>query len=123
MSDIISDHQLSKECESVAVEIFQDMLDGMAPDETPEDHRDTMSDRAHEYADGHQWVIYTHYALSICAHCNTDQGEELVDDIGPPKPFSLGAAAAMIAYGEMRARIESAISDLVDAWEDKRDNE
>lgn len=117
---VISDFELSRACDAIAAEIFAAAVSDMAPDETPDDLRDAMSDRAHEEADGHQWAIYTHYALSICAHCNTDMGEEFVDDVGAPSPFSLASAASMIAYGEIRGRIEAELSNLIDAWEDDR---
>lgn len=123
MTDVITDYELDRECREIAAEIFADMLKNMARDETPEDYRDDMYDRAHEDADGHRWVIYTHSALLICAHCNTDMGEELIDDIGPPKPFTLAGAASLIAYGEMRGRIGAELSDLCDNWEDNRPDE
>lgn len=118
MSDTqINDYTLTKECESLAAEIFAEILETMESDEQPDFYRDEMLDRAHEAADMHQWVIYTHYALLICAHCNTDNGEELVDEVGPPKPFTLAAAASLVAYGEMRARIDEELTRLCDEWE------
>ncbi len=123
MSDIISDHQLTKACDDIAAEIFGNMLDDLARDETPEDKRDDMNDRAHEDADGRQWTIYTHYALLICAHCNTDAGEEFVEDVGPPKPLTLASLASAIVYGEIRSRIEAEIDRLIEEWEDTRPEE
>jgi hypothetical protein len=120
MSDIITDHDLQKECEAIAGDILADVVAYMASDETPDHYQDDMSDQAHERADGHQWVIYHHHALQICAHCDTDNGEALVDDIGLPKPFSLSSLASLVAYGEIRARVEAALSDLVAEWEDTR---
>lgn len=115
-----SDFILDKECDELAREIFDNALEDMARDETPEDKSDDMMERANEAADGHQWVIYTHYALMMCAHCNTDQGEKFVDDVGLPQPFTLAGAATAVAYGEMLARIEGAIQTLIDDWEDTR---
>ena len=123
MTTIITDYELTKACDEIAAEIFAEMLDNLPRDEEPEDKRDEMNDRAHEAADGHQWTIYTHYALSICAHCNTDAGEEFVDDVGLPKPFSLASAASAIVYGEIRHRIEAEIDRLIDEWEDTRPDE
>lgn len=122
MDTIITDFELDKACAEIAAEIFTDIMeqniDAAAPWEyDPEDFRDDMNDRAHEAADGHQWTIYTHYALSICAHCNTDMGEEMVDDIWPPEPFSLSAVASSIVYGEIRGRIEREISTLIEEYE------
>ena len=122
MTAIIGDHALDTECERLASDIFDEIkaenCDQEAPwTYDPKAFGDEMMERAHEAADGHQWVIYTHYALSICAHANTDQGEQLVDDIGAPVPFSLASVASLIAYGEMRARIETEIQRLVDDYE------
>ena len=118
-----SDFILAKECQELAQEIFDEMTEDMARDETPEDKRDDMMDRAHEAADGHLWVIYTHYVLMMCAHCDTTRGEEFVDDVGLPQPFTLQSAATAVAYGEMRARIEEELSELIDNWEDTRPEE
>lgn len=122
MTTVITDYELSKACDDIAADIFdefktrhQDPEEPWAYD--PEDYRDEMSDRAHEEADGHQWAIYTHYALSICAHCNTDDGEAFVDEVGAPSPFSLASAASMIVYGEIRARIDAELSNLIDNYE------
>ena len=123
MATVISDFELTKACDEIAAEIFANMLDDLARDEEPEDKRDEMNERADEAADGHQWVIYTHYALSICAHCNTDEGEAFVDDVGAPQPFDLAKAASMVAYGEMRARIGAELDRLIDEWEDTRPEE
>lgn len=118
MSDFeISDFILSKECNELAQEIFDEVMTGAAPDEDAEFHRDTMDDRTHETADGHQWVIYNHSALMLCAHCNTDHGDELLSDIGMPEDPDLYKIACFIAYGEMRGRIMERINELIEAWE------
>jgi hypothetical protein len=117
MTDQINDFTLTKECEALAQEIFDNMLADMADDETPMDHRDTMSDRAHEAADGHEWVIYTYKAHTLCLHCNTDMGEEMLEDVGLPENPTYDSLGALIAYGEIRARIDQQIQALIDAWE------
>jgi hypothetical protein len=110
---IINDYILDKECNSLAHEIFDNMLDDMASDETPDDYRDTMSDRAHEYADGHEWVIYYYKAVMLCAHCNIDQGEEFLENTGMPETPTFQGLATIIAYGEILARIETVLNELV----------
>lgn len=116
----ISDRQLTAECDTLAADIFAEVTADMAADETPDDLYDTMLDRAHEAADGHQWVIYTHSAIMLCAHCNIERGEEFLEDTGMPETVTFGALATAIAYGEIRARIEMELSNLIDAWEDTR---
>lgn len=113
----INDRILQKECDEIAKEIFDEMLAEMSDDESPEDYRDEMSDRVREYADGHEWVIYNYKALMLCAHCNTDMGEDFMDDVGAPSEPDIYKLACMLAYGEMRGRIESALSDLIDNYD------
>jgi hypothetical protein len=110
---IINDHLLQKECDEIA----QEIIDEFRRDHFGEglsDYSDEMSDRAHETADGHEWVIYNYKALMLCAHCDTENGEELLEDIGIPKEPDIYKLATMIAYGEIRARIDQEIRDLLE---------
>lgn len=118
MSEAINDYALTREAESLAAEIFEDFKErngGAAFD--AEAYESDMMDRAHEAADGHQWVIYTHHAIRLCAECDISAGEEFVEEVGMPSPVTFGGLASVIAYGELRARIESALHDLIQAWE------
>lgn len=118
----INDYILSKECDDLAREIFNEVIADMADDETPEDYRDEMSDRAHETADGHEWVIYNYKALMLCAHCDTTRGEDFMDDVGAPSKPDIYDLACMLAFGEMRGRIEAEIDDLIEAWADEHED-
>ncbi len=115
----INDHLFSKECDDLAASIFaevfadSDTAKGMGPD----DWRDEMTDRAHETADGHEWVIYNYKALMICAHCDVSEGEAFREDVGMPSEVTIYKLACMIVYGEMRARIEAKLQELADEWE------
>lgn len=115
----ISDNLLQKECALLAEDIFADLRRAYS-DSAPEDWRDEAFDRAHEAADGHEWIIYNHKALMICTHCDTSGGEALVYDIGEPTS-DIYKLATWIAYGEMRARIEAELSDLIDNYEPEED--
>ncbi len=79
-----------------------------------EDLEDAM-DQAHEYADQSEYVIYYFKAHSICYHCSTDQGEQFLEDVGGIPNPTYDTLASAIVYGELRARIESALTDLFDA--------
>ena len=119
MSDFqISDYQLAKECEELAKAIFAEVMEDH-PGEDPEDYRDEMDERAHETADGHQWVIYSHKSLMLCAHCDTSYGDDFLSDVGMTwdSDSTIYTVATKIAYGEMRGRITFEIQELVDAWE------
>ncbi len=113
----MSDYKLSIECDGLASDIFAEIMADAASDETAEDMRDNMSDRVHESVDGHSWVIYHYKALIACAHCNVDQGEEFLEDIGMPETPTINTLASLILFGEMRARIDQKISKMIEAWE------
>lgn len=123
MSDFqINDRILSDECEGLARDIFDEVMAQYAG-ENPEDYRDEMDDRAHQKADGHQWVIYNYQALMLCAHCDVSQGEEFLEDVGMPEEVTIHKLACTIAYGEIRARIMDEINDLIEAWEPADEDE
>lgn len=116
MSDFeINDHLLTRECDQLAKDIF-DEITAENPDADPDDLREEMSDRAHETADAHNWVIYNYKALMIAAHCDVTSGEQFLDDIGFEwkQDSTIYSVAVILAYGEMRARIDAALSDLID---------
>ena len=117
----INDAILWQEARELAREIFDECTRDMADDETPETYRGDMSDRAHEAADRHNWVIYTYKARKLCANCDTQRGEEFLDDVGPGENPTYDSLGTLIAYGELRGRIEEEIQDLVDAWEESHD--
>ena len=62
-------------------------------------------------------VIYNYKAHAICQNCNTDNGEAFFEDVGKPDHryppvewgWSCRTRATVIAYGELRARIEAAL--------------
>lgn len=116
-NDRITESSFQTECDELAQEIFDYALDDMADDETPEDKRDDMLDRVHETVDGHQWVIYHHYAHQICAACNTDEGEAFLEDVGMPETPTYDGLAVAIAYGEMRHRVSAKLEELIEEWE------
>jgi hypothetical protein len=112
MSDDIikTDYALQQYCEAAARDIFDE-----ADDKTD---TDAMFDRAHENADWCEHVIYYHRALQICANCNTDQGEEFLQEAGMPETVTFNGLATIIAYGEIRARIEVALQELISEHEE-----
>lgn len=117
----INDYLLQKECDELAAEIAAEFSPG-----TLAENRDDMMDRAHETADGHQWVIYNYKALMICAHCDTSEGESFLDDIDfqwVQGESTIYTVATSIVYGEMRARIETALEELIEADEEPDDED
>jgi EAL domain-containing protein (putative c-di-GMP-specific phosphodiesterase class I) len=65
----------------------------------------------HQICDGHQWVIYTHKALQFCANCDTDEGEDWLDDIGATYS-SLAEHASAIVYGTL---LTKSLSEFAEA--------
>ena len=107
MEERINDYLLDEMAQEYATEIMEEIEDGDEP-----------TDRAHEYADGSQWVIYYHKAHELCANCNTDNGEMFLEDIGTPDEVTYNKLATIIAYGEIYHRICVAISNIQAAQRD-----
>ena len=118
----INDGILYRECKFLAEEIFRDVTESN-PDSSPEDLREEMFERARETTDGHEYVIYTHKALMICAHCDTSKGEEFLEDEGMPEEVTLSSIVTLIVYGEMRGRIEEELQELIDSHEEPEEEE
>ena len=118
----INDGILYRECKFLAEEIFRDVTESN-PDSSPEDLREEMFERARETTDGHEYVIYTHKALMICAHCDTSKGEEFLEDEGMPEEVTLSSIVTLIVYGEMRGRIEEELEELIDSHEEPEEEE
>ena len=72
-------------------------------------------DLAHQYADGCEWVIYTYKAHVLCLNCNTDNGQDFVNDCYADKVMTYDEMASAYAYGEIKSRTMSALNDLFNA--------
>jgi len=99
---ITSDFQLDELCKEYAQDIF-----GNAKSYDSANWlkyaKDNSHDLCHEWADGCFYVIYHYHALQICANCNTDQGEQFVEDLGTAYT-SVNELATAVAYGEIYQR-------------------
>ena len=103
-----TDYNLDDMVASWAVEIFEQAKD-----------LDEATDLAHQYADGSEWVIYFYKAHELCAGCNTDMGEDFVNDCGELEDgWSYDGFASAIAYGEIVGRLNSAIQGLFEMAEE-----
>jgi hypothetical protein len=120
MENQINDHVLWKEAKSLAVEIlaeFKSEHEADYPDEAfdPDNYRDEMIDRIWETVDGHQWVIYYHHAIQLCANCNTDEGEVFLEDTGGTQAGdTFGGIACKIAFGELYFRTCQELNEMID---------
>lgn len=117
MTNSITEYTFEKECMEIAQEIFDETVENMAADETPDHHFDSMVDRVHETVVGHQWIIYTHHAHAICANVNTDEGEDYLEQVGMPETPTYDILGTIIAYGEMERRILNILYELRDEYD------
>ena len=108
----MNDYQLTEYCNDIAADIARDASD-----------INQAMDWATESADGSEYVIYTYKAHKLCLDCNTDQGEDFLSECygygdGDGHGKSYDELASIIAYGEIQARIQSAIWSI---FQDKED--
>lgn len=128
MSNIIkTDFHLDHEAKSLAVSIFEEFKDSNGGESfDAESFRDEMTERAWEYCDASQHVIYTARAIAICGNCNTDDGESWLEDIYG-KPFAdcdtFGEVCTRLAFAELHCRVIAAMDDLISEWEPKEEEE
>jgi hypothetical protein len=96
-----SDYNLDDMVASWAVEIFEQTKT-----------RDEGMDLVYLYADGSEWVIWYSKAHDLCRHCNTEQGEDFVNECYPDSNLNYNEMASAIAYGEIQARLGQAVEGL-----------
>tara|TARA_B110000046_G_C12919558_1_gene366500 strand:+ start:194 stop:1054 length:861 start_codon:yes stop_codon:yes gene_type:complete len=103
-----SDFNLDAYATDIAVDIFTEhCLD-----------RDAAFDMAWQSVDGSEWIIYHAKSHEICANCNTDQGEQSIEDMGGfPDGSTYDSMASLIAYSELMARVNEALETLFDIAE------
>jgi len=77
-------------------------------------------DMAHESANGSEWVLYSHKAHELCQNCDTRRGDQFYADCGPMPDATYNRVACIVAYGELVARIETAINAQINEAEAAR---
>ena len=107
-----SEYNLDAMVNETAVEIFEEYcLD-----------RDSAMERIHEEADGNEWVIYHYKSHELCANCNTDMGEQAIEDMGGlPEGSTYNSIASLIAYWEIECRLQEAVNTLFDIAEENEE--
>lgn len=105
----MNEYKLTEYCNELAAEIVSDTAS-----------EDDAVDRVSEVADSSEHVIYHYKAHKLCLECNTDQGEEFLDDCYDRfyHGKSYDELASIIAYGEIQSRIQSAIHEIFQAMAD-----
>ena len=95
---IDNDYKLDKYCSEIGTEIAHEIASDGG------DEND-LQERVWEYVDGCEHVIYYHRARTICCCCDTDQGQEFLDDMGGIEAgLSFGDICIRIAFGEIYQR-------------------
>lgn len=103
----IDDWMLGEECAALASEALVEARKyGSDPEEI-----------LWQRIDGHEWVIYTYKAIRLCAECNTDLGEEFLEECGTTSFNSFDEHASMLAFGEMISRARRALNDMLEDGE------
>ena len=100
INDFVLD-EIAKDYADVIFDLVDDIDDGC--------------DLSHQYADDCEWVIYTHKAHLLCLNCNTDNGQDFVNDCYAGKAMTYDEMGSAYAYGELHSRILSALDDLFNA--------
>ena len=104
-----SDYNLDAYASDIAIDIFTEhCLD-----------RDTAQESVWQSVDGSEWVIYHHKAHELCLNCNTDNGEQSIEDMGGfPDGSTYDSMASLIAYCEIEARVNDALNTLFEIGEE-----
>ena len=98
---MLNDFTLTEYCNDIAQELSRDASD-----------EDQAMDWASESADSSEYVIYYAKAHELCRGCDTTQGEEFVADCYSDVPMTYDEMACRIAYGEIDARIRTAVYEI-----------
>jgi len=87
----ISDYILNEEAKAIACDAVEEQ----------KKYGTDAEDYICQTVDGHAWVVYTYKAIKLCAECNTDEGEQWLDDCGYEKFKSFGDHATQLAYATL----------------------
>lgn len=118
----ITEYTLNQECESLAKSII-DEFDGDKSD--IDALREYAYERAHECADGHQWVIYTYKARQVASIAPADAEEYLAEICD--RPFdgceTFGDVCTQLAYAALYTGIMESLNTLIDEIEENASGE
>ena len=101
----INDYLLKEEANSIACDAIQEQ----------KEHGTDAEEYIWQTIDGHQWVIYTYKAIKLCAECDTNGGEQWLDDCGYEKFESFGDHATKLAYATLHELTMSAFNEMSEA--------
>lgn len=112
---MMNDYKLDEYCQSIAEDIFNDML-------KYDKDEDWARDQVMEQADGTEYTIYYYKAHELCQNCNIENGEAWAEDCGmTPKTYDEWATT--LAYGEISTRVSIALEQLIEDYENETENQ
>lgn len=104
MSDFnINDYLLEQE----AIGIARDALNECDPDDD-----EALDEYIFQTCDGHEWVIYNYKSLKLCCECNTDDGEQWLEDIGLEPTTNIFELANKIAFATLYQKSLNALAEI-----------
>ena len=102
------------EISDIAEDIYKEAMEEHPEDE--DDRNEYIMERVNETVDGHQWIIYNAYSLSVYEHSsNPDAYQDMYgnDDLGSiVADRGLLSLHTVIAYWAMQADVEQAVWQL-----------
>lgn len=99
----INDYILRREAKSLAEQAIAEV------EQYGGDHFELLE----QAVDGHEWVIYTYKALLLCAECDTNDGEQWLEDIGSEPTNDIGKLATLTAYATLLAAARDELCKLI----------
>jgi hypothetical protein len=115
----ITEYTLRQECESLAKSIIDEYPGDKTDIADIESLRQYAEERAHEDANGHQWVIYTYKASQVARIAPNDAEQYLADIYG--KPFdgcdTYGDVCTRLAYAALYTGIREELDEMLEAME------
>lgn len=83
----------------------------------PEDFKDYLEtygdEKAWEFADNSEHVIYTYKAHAICQNCNINAAQEALEEHHDGSFLSYDDLAVKLAFLELEARTQEALANLI----------
>lgn len=81
MSGLITcDYQFNRVCKEYARMIWDDLVQEHETN-NPDDLEEYFGDVVFEYVESAEHIIYTNRAIAICYNCNTNDGEDWLEEI------------------------------------------
>lgn len=122
----MNNHEYYAEVNAIAESLVSEAM--ADHDNNADSAMDDINDsRLHETIDGHQWIIYNGYNLSIIKHSSND--EYMIDNIGLDsagealKRGGLSGLHQAIAYWAFYADVQDILQDKMNEFLDSLDTE